>query len=117
MANKNTRKKKKVQPIPASELTPEQKKARKAQQKKETQEIREKNKARNANRPKKERRSVKQYFHEVMSEMKKVVWPTSKELGQYTVIVVVTCAAFALMFWAVDSGVLALLKSILGISM
>jgi len=49
--------------------------------------------------------------------MKKVVWPTRKELGQYTVVVLVTCAFFALMYWGIDSGFLAILRNLLGISM
>ena len=44
--------------------------------------------------------------------MKKVVWPTRKELGSYTAVVLATCAAFALLFWGVDSGVLAAIKAI-----
>ena len=54
---------------------------------------------------------------EVSLEMKKVVWPTRKELGQYTVVVLVTCAFFALMYWGIDSGFLAILRNLLGISM
>ncbi|MDD5986980.1 MAG: preprotein translocase subunit SecE [Eubacteriales bacterium] len=57
------------------------------------------------------------YFKEVSLEMKKVVWPTRKELGQYTVVVLVTCAFFALMYWGIDSGFLAILRNLLGISM
>lgn len=55
---------------------------------------------------------MKEYFRGVKVEMKKVVWPTRKELCSYTVIVVSTCAAFALVFWGVDSGVLAGIKAI-----
>jgi len=49
--------------------------------------------------------------------MKKVVWPTKKELGSFTAVVIVTCAFFALAFWAIDSAVLAGLRVILGIEM
>ena len=49
--------------------------------------------------------------------MKKVVWPTRKELGSYTVVVLVTCAVFALAFWGIDSGFLAILRGLLGITM
>ncbi len=66
---------------------------------------------------KKQRTSLSEYFKGIKLEMKKVVWPTRKELGAYTVIVIVTCALFAICFWAVDSGVLALLKAILGITL
>lgn len=56
--------------------------------------------------------SVKEYFKGVKLEMKKVVWPTKKELGSFTAVVLVTCAAFALVFWAVDTGVLAAIKAV-----
>ncbi|MBQ6402051.1 MAG: preprotein translocase subunit SecE [Firmicutes bacterium] len=60
----------------------------------------------------KQRGSIKEYFKGVRLEMKKVVWPTRKELGSYTAVVLATCAAFALLFWGVDSGVLAAIKAI-----
>jgi len=66
---------------------------------------------------KKEKRSLREYLKGVRLEMKKVVWPTQKELGQYTALVLVACAFFALAFWAIDTGFLAALKQLLGISM
>lgn len=50
------------------------------------------------------------YFKGVRTEMKKVVWPTRKQLLSYTGIVILTCLVFALLFWGFDSGFLALLK-------
>nr|WP_281350954.1 preprotein translocase subunit SecE [Aminipila butyrica] len=58
-----------------------------------------------------------EYFKGIRTEMKKVIWPTKKELGSYTVVVLFTCAFFAVGFWLVDLGVLAALKAILGISL
>ena len=49
--------------------------------------------------------------------MKKVVWPTKKELGSYTVAVLFFCAFFALCFWLMDLGVLKALKAILDITL
>lgn len=60
---------------------------------------------------KKKRFSLVEYFKGVRLEMKKVVWPTKKELGSFTVIVLATCIAFAIVFWGVDTGVLAALKA------
>jgi preprotein translocase subunit SecE len=68
-------------------------------------------KAKQNNQQKKQRGSILEYFKGVKLEMKKVVWPTRKELGSFTVIVLCTCAAFALLFWGVDSGVLAAIKA------
>ena len=66
---------------------------------------------------KKEKQGIKEYFKGVKLEMKKVVWPTKHEMKTYTITVLLTCAAFALAFWAIDTGVLAALKGLLGISM
>lgn len=65
-------------------------------------------------KPKKEKKEsgIISYFRGVRLEMKKVVWPTQQELGSYTVIVLATCIAFALLFWGIDSGVLAAIKAV-----
>ncbi len=60
---------------------------------------------------------IGEYFRGIKTEMKKVVWPTKKELGSYTLVVLFTCAFFAVGFWLVDLGVLSALKAILGISL
>lgn len=57
------------------------------------------------------------YFKGVRQEFKKVVWPTKNELGTSTVVVFAVCAFFAVGFWLIDTGFLAVLRSILGISM
>lgn len=61
---------------------------------------------------KRKKGSIKEYFKGMKLEMKKVVWPTKKELGSFTVVVLATCAAFALVFWAVDTGVLAAIRAV-----
>ena len=94
MANRNSANRKSTKPEPAPKTT--QNKAAQAQQQ----------------RQKRQRGSLKEYFKGVRLEMKKVVWPTRKELGSYTAVVLATCAAFALVFWGVDSGVLAAIKAV-----
>ena len=59
----------------------------------------------------------KEYFRGVRTEMKKVVWPTRKEVVSYTAVVIAVCAAFALAFWLIDTGVLAALKAVLGVTL
>lgn len=66
---------------------------------------------------KRERSGIMSYFKGVRQEFKKVVWPTKNELGTSTVVVFVVCAFFAVGFWLIDTGFLAVLRSILGISM
>lgn len=70
-----------------------------------------------ANKNVKKRPGIKEYFKGVRVEMRKVIWPTKKELVSYTGVVIVTCFAFALVFWAFDSVFLSLLKAILNIRM
>lgn len=62
----------------------------------------------------KKRTGFRDYFKGVRTEMKKVVWPTKKELVSYTSVVILTCAVFALGFWIIDTGVLAALRAVLG---
>ena len=59
---------------------------------------------------KKKKASFGEYFKGVRTEMKKVVWPTKKELVSYTAVVIMTCAIFALGFWLIDTGVLVALR-------
>ena len=61
--------------------------------------------------------SFKEYFRGVKIEMKKVIWPTKKEMISYTAVVIATCAVFALGFWLIDTGVLAALRSILKVTL
>lgn len=58
-----------------------------------------------------------EYFKGVKTELKKVVWPTRKELYKYTAVVLVVCAFFALFFWLLDTGFLAILEKVLKITM
>ncbi|MCF0140632.1 MAG: preprotein translocase subunit SecE [Mogibacterium sp.] len=58
-----------------------------------------------------------EYLKGVRQEMIKVVWPTKEELASSTVVVLITCAFFALAFWVIDSAFLAALKGILGITL
>ena len=66
---------------------------------------------------KKEKQSLRDYWKGVKLEMSKVVWPTRQELVTYTGVVIATCAVFALGFWLIDTGFLALLKTVLGITL
>ena len=65
----------------------------------------------------KKKSKLLEYLKGVRTELKKVVWPTRKETIRYTEIVLVVCAFFALFFWALDTGFLALLDAVLNITM
>ena len=48
---------------------------------------------------------IKQFLHDVMSEMRKTSWPKSKELTKYTVVVDSTVIFMAIFFVLVDLGI------------
>ncbi|MBR5756221.1 MAG: preprotein translocase subunit SecE [Firmicutes bacterium] len=58
-----------------------------------------------------------EYLKGVRAELKKVTWPTKQETVKLTAIVFVVCAAFAVFFWLIDTGCLALLEEALNITM
>jgi preprotein translocase subunit SecE len=67
-----------------------------------------------ASRPKQWVASVKEFFRDTSSEMKKVTWPGKNEVVGTTVVVIVSTIVFALFLWACDEmfgrGVLWLLN-------
>ncbi len=65
----------------------------------------------------KKRGGIREYFRGVRNEMKKVIWPSRKDTLSYTVVVIATCAVFALGFWLIDTGVLAALQHVLNITL
>ena len=69
------------------------------------------------NQGKKERTGLFAYLRGVRQEFRKVVWPTREELVTDTVVVFATVIFFALAFWLIDTGFLAALKGILGITL
>ena len=69
------------------------------------------------NQPAQQREGLGAYIKGVRKEMGKVIWPTRKELGAYTVVVLATCAVCALGFWLIDMGVLTALRQVLGITL
>lgn len=57
------------------------------------------------------------YLRGVRQEFKKVVWPTREELTTDTIVVFACVIFFAVSFWLIDTGFLAALKGILGITL
>lgn len=45
---------------------------------------------------------VKSYFKGVKAELKKVNWPSKKELSNYTVVVLTTTLALTIVIWGLD---------------
>ncbi len=57
-------------------------------------------------------KKVSQFLKNVVSEMKKVRWPTREELVKYTITVIATVAFVTLFFVVVDYGISSLLQLI-----
>lgn len=57
------------------------------------------------------------FWKGVRTEVKKVVWPTKKELKNYTMVVILVCCAFALGFWVLDTVFLKLLEMVIGVTL
>jgi preprotein translocase subunit SecE len=57
------------------------------------------------------------YLKGVRQELRKVVWLTKDELTTDTVVVIACVLFFAVTFWLIDTGFLAALKGILGITL
>jgi preprotein translocase subunit SecE len=66
---------------------------------------------------KKKREGLFAYLRGVRQEFRKVVWPTREELTTDTIVVIVCVLFFAVGFWLIDTGFLAALKGILGITL
>ncbi|MBP2026036.1 preprotein translocase subunit SecE [Peptoniphilus stercorisuis] len=57
-----------------------------------------------------EKKGLNKYFRGVKSEFKKVVWPTKKQVLNYSVIVIVASIIFALLFSVYDKLIIFLLQ-------
>ncbi|HHY05729.1 MAG TPA: preprotein translocase subunit SecE [Clostridia bacterium] len=56
---------------------------------------------------------LKRWFRLVKGELKKVHWPTKKEITTYTVVVIVAVVLVATAIWLIDLGLSYLIKLIL----
>lgn len=56
---------------------------------------------------------LKRWFRLVMGELKKVHWPTKKEISTYTLVVLVAVILVGVAIWIIDSGISYLIQLIL----
>lgn len=54
------------------------------------------------------------FFKGLKSEIKKITWPTRKELVKHTLVVIVACVFVALLLWVLDTAFHGLFSLILG---
>ncbi|MDO5713858.1 MAG: preprotein translocase subunit SecE [Tissierellia bacterium] len=62
----------------------------------------------------KDAKSMKKYFRGVRSEFRKVVWPTKKQLLNYTGVVILVSILVALVIYGLDFIIRGLLSLIIG---
>ena len=56
---------------------------------------------------------VTEFLQQVKTELQKVTWPTRKETYGSTVVVIVLVLMVAVFLWVVDTGLSALIKTLL----
>mgnify|MGYP001823822916 CR=1 FL=1 len=56
---------------------------------------------------------VTEFLQQVKAELQKVTWPTRKETGGSTVVVIMLVLLVAVYLWIVDTGLSALIKTLL----
>jgi len=118
MADK--KKKKKPQGKPEEKVTKSALKRGMESQKKQRAaaiKAKPKNAPQQPQQPQERQGGLKEYFKGVRTEVKKVVWPTRKELISYTIVVGIACAFFGVFLWGVDSGFLAIIREVFSINM
>ncbi len=84
---------------------------------KQTAQATAKKQSQNQNKGGKKRGGLFTYLRGVRQEFRKVVWPTRDELTTDTIVVIGCVIFFAVGFWLIDTGFLAALKGILGITL
>lgn len=58
---------------------------------------------------------IVRFFRDYKSEVKKIVWPTFKDVMKNTLIVLIMCLIIGALIWAIDFGLGQLLELILGV--
>lgn len=59
------------------------------------------------------KKRVSSYFKGVRAELKKVIWPTKKELINYTGVVILISSMVSLVVWVLDLGIHQILSLII----
>ncbi len=59
-------------------------------------------------------KKVSTFIKGVRAELKKVSWPTKKELTRHTIVVLITCGIMAFLVWVFDLAFRGILSQIIG---
>lgn len=55
--------------------------------------------------------NTKKYFKDTVAELKKVIWPTRKELTNSTIMVIVSILIIGMFIWVFDGGIQYILET------
>jgi len=55
-------------------------------------------------------KKIQRFFHDTKIELKKVNWPSRRELTVFSGIVIIVIVVFGIFFWILDTGFTAALK-------
>jgi preprotein translocase subunit SecE len=61
-----------------------------------------------------DRTSARQFLREVRAELRKVAWPSRKEIASYTVVVLVTTVVLGAIVYGMDEGIRRVIITTLG---
>lgn len=102
-----------VEAAQAASVTPAQKAAQEKQAAKEAKAAaKQEHKAEKKPGP---LRRLRNYLGDVLSEMRRVVWPSKEELRSYSLAIIVMLIVFGVIIWLVDSGIVAVLVGFTGL--
>ncbi len=102
-----------VEAAQASSVTPAQKAAQEKQAAKEAKAAAKQE--RKAEKKPGPLRRLRNYLGDVLSEMRRVVWPSKEELRSYSLAIIVMLIVFGVIIWLVDSGIVAVLVGFTGL--
>jgi len=58
-------------------------------------------------------KKVVEFLKESQEELKKVSWPSRREVSRFTFVTIVTVAIMAIFMWAVDSALMQIVKLVM----
>ncbi|MEW5921252.1 MAG: preprotein translocase subunit SecE [Bacillota bacterium] len=58
-------------------------------------------------------KKIQRYVHDIKIELKKVNWPSKRELSVFTGVVLIAILIIGVFFWILDTGFTAVLRLIL----
>lgn len=58
-------------------------------------------------------KKIIQFLTEARDELRKVTWPDREEVTSFTIVVVVTVVVVSVFLWAVDTGLMILIQTVM----